>query len=179
MITEYQIANFKAFGSPQTLPIRPITLIFGPNSSGKSSIFQSLLMLKQTTEQTDKPNTTLLFKGDFVDLGSFRELINNHDTEKSFSFKIIMHRPKNWEDWFDLPVVLSDNLCKEYVEFQDRISDFKSLGMEIKFCYDQKKYDAFVSEISIFIGNDTNPLISYKHEQMPIFILMRELRNGL
>ena len=48
MITEYQIANFKAFGSPQTLPIRPITLIFGPNSSGKSSIFQSLLMLKQT-----------------------------------------------------------------------------------------------------------------------------------
>ena len=54
MITEYQIANFKAFGSPQTLPIRPITLIFGPNSSGKSSIFQSLLMLKQTIEHQDK-----------------------------------------------------------------------------------------------------------------------------
>ena len=54
MITEYQIANFKAFGSPQTLPIRPITLIFGPNSSGKSSIFQSLLMLKQTIEGSTK-----------------------------------------------------------------------------------------------------------------------------
>jgi AAA15 family ATPase/GTPase len=165
MITEYQIANFKAFGSPQTLPIRPITLIFGPNSSGKSSLFQSLLMFKQTTEQTNKPDTTLLFKGDFVDLGSFRELIFNHDIEKSFSFKIIMHRPENWGDWFELPVVLSDNLCQEYIEFQDRISDFKSLGMEIKFCYDQEKYDAFVSEISIFIGYDTNPLISYKHEQ--------------
>ena len=39
MITEYQIENFKAFGNPQTLPIRPITLIFGPNSSGRVRFF--------------------------------------------------------------------------------------------------------------------------------------------
>ena len=64
MITEYQIANFKAFGSPQTLPIRPITLIFGPNSSGKSSIFQSLLMLKQTIGSCGRPgNEIIIHKG--------------------------------------------------------------------------------------------------------------------
>ena len=83
MITEYQIANFKAFGSPQTLPIRPITLIFGPNSSGKSSIFQSLLMLKQTIEQSPSPETTLLFKGSLVDLGSYREMVHRHEVLKN------------------------------------------------------------------------------------------------
>jgi len=48
MIKEYTISNFKAFSDPATLPIKPITLIYGPNSAGKSSIFQSLLLLKQS-----------------------------------------------------------------------------------------------------------------------------------
>jgi len=52
MLTEYQFSNFKAFSSPAAIPIKPITLIFGANSSGKSSIFQSLLMLKQTLGQS-------------------------------------------------------------------------------------------------------------------------------
>ena len=88
MITEYQVANFKAFGSPQTLPIRPITLIFGPNSSGKSSIFQSLLMLKQTIASPDKSDSPRLYKGNLVDLGSFREFIHKHDVERQFSFRL-------------------------------------------------------------------------------------------
>ena len=43
MISSISIENFKAFGNKQTLPVKPITLIFGPNSSGKSSIIHSLL----------------------------------------------------------------------------------------------------------------------------------------
>lgn len=94
MITEYQLTNFKAFAGPETLPIKPITLIFGANSSGKSSIFQSLLMLKQTLEQATAPDTTLLYKGDLVDLGSYREFIHQHDVGRSFSFLIAMPIPK-------------------------------------------------------------------------------------
>ena len=37
--------NFKAFGTRQVLPLAPITLLYGANSSGKSSILQSLLLL--------------------------------------------------------------------------------------------------------------------------------------
>lgn len=86
MITEYQIANFKAFGSPQTLPIRPITLIFGPNSSGKSSIFQSLLMLKQSIESPDENSSPLSYKGNLVDLGGPREFIHKHEVTKELLF---------------------------------------------------------------------------------------------
>ncbi|WP_353260286.1 AAA family ATPase, partial [Prochlorothrix hollandica] len=45
MLKHYEITNFKAFGKTQAIPLRPITLIYGPNSSGKSSIIQSLLLL--------------------------------------------------------------------------------------------------------------------------------------
>ncbi|MGH9425864.1 MAG: AAA family ATPase, partial [Terriglobia bacterium] len=74
MLREYQLTNFKAFAGPETIPIRPITLIYGPNSSGKSSILQSLLLLKQTLEEANIA-TPLLPKGKLVDLGDYREFI--------------------------------------------------------------------------------------------------------
>lgn len=88
MLTEYQLTNFKAFGETVTIPICPITLIFGPNSSGKSSILQSLLMLKQTLEKNHDLNS-LIPKGSYVDLGSYHELL--HASRKAagdFSFKM-------------------------------------------------------------------------------------------
>ena len=60
MISELKIGNFKAFGPAQTIPLRPITLVFGPNSAGKSSIIQSLLLARhiQDTGKVDAHQTT-------------------------------------------------------------------------------------------------------------------------
>ena len=84
MLREYRLTNFKAFGETVTIPIRPLTLIFGANSSGKSSIFQSLLLLKQTLEEAKNPNTALLPKGSLVDLGTYRDFVHQHETERNF-----------------------------------------------------------------------------------------------
>ena len=53
MLRSMQLENFKAFGQRTIIPLAPITLIFGQNSSGKSSILQSLNLLKQTRESRD------------------------------------------------------------------------------------------------------------------------------
>jgi predicted ATPase len=42
MFTEIGIENFKAFGKMQRFPLKPITLLYGPNSSGESSITPSV-----------------------------------------------------------------------------------------------------------------------------------------
>ncbi|WP_135007531.1 AAA family ATPase [Pseudomonas syringae] len=47
MLTALDIKNFKAFSEWQSLTLAPITLIYGPNSSGKSSIIHSIMLLKQ------------------------------------------------------------------------------------------------------------------------------------
>ena len=47
MLTSLKLGNFKAFGPSQKIPIKPITLVFGPNSAGKSSFIHSLLLLHQ------------------------------------------------------------------------------------------------------------------------------------
>ena len=86
MLREYRLTNFKAFGETVTIPIRPLTLIFGANSSGKSSIFQSLLLLKQTLEEAKNPKTVLLPKGSLVDLGTYSDFVHRHETERNFEF---------------------------------------------------------------------------------------------
>ena len=49
MLLELGLKNFKAFGDvEQNAPMSKITLIYGPNSGGKSSIIQAILMLKQS-----------------------------------------------------------------------------------------------------------------------------------
>ena len=50
MLTAINLSNFKAFAKSQRIPIRPLTLIYGANSSGKSSIIHSLLLAKHAAE---------------------------------------------------------------------------------------------------------------------------------
>lgn len=89
MIHSLEIENFKAFGQRVKIPFAPITLIFGENSAGKSSILHALNLLKQTKESREVgalllPRTE---KG-IVDLGSFQDLLYKHDLSKSLTFKV-------------------------------------------------------------------------------------------
>ena len=59
-ITSLSIAGFKSIVEEQTLEIRPLTLLAGANSSGKSSMMQPLLLLKQTLEAPYDPGPLLL-----------------------------------------------------------------------------------------------------------------------
>lgn len=89
MLTAIELENFKAFGEKTHIRFAPITLIFGQNSAGKSAILQSLHLLKQTLENPES-GAVLLPRVDngFVDTGSFKELIFDHDLSRKFSIKI-------------------------------------------------------------------------------------------
>ncbi len=62
MFKSLVLENFKAFGNRVHVPLAPITLIFGPNSSGKSSLLQSLLLLKQTLAEQGDTNRFLNYE---------------------------------------------------------------------------------------------------------------------
>lgn len=85
MITNLRAQNFKSWKDTGDLRLAPLTGLFGTNSSGKSSILQVLLMMKQTAEHRDPKRVLKLsedFPGDerlYVDLRSFRDLIHGHE----------------------------------------------------------------------------------------------------
>ena len=88
MLLELRLRNFKAFGDvEQRAPMSKITLIYGPNSGGKSSIIQAILMLKQSALEAGSAATIwgLVTRGEYVDLGSHVALLHNHDEEKQLA----------------------------------------------------------------------------------------------
>ncbi len=93
MLAKLILENFKAFGHRQVIPLAPITLIFGANSAGKSSILQSLLMLKQTLTQPEGDESLLLPNGELVELGGTKEMIHRHDTERICEIALIEKMP--------------------------------------------------------------------------------------
>jgi len=87
MLKKLQIKNFKGWEDTGEIRMAPITLFFGANSSGKSSIGQFLMMLKQTVESFDLG--AVLFPGgnrSAVQLGSFRDMVHHHDLRRRISF---------------------------------------------------------------------------------------------
>ncbi len=81
MIRNLNISNFKCINQ-STIEFRPLTILCGPNSSGKSSLSQALLLLKQSFADIGGIHT-LSPRGNIVDLGSFPELIWQHNIENS------------------------------------------------------------------------------------------------
>lgn len=82
------LKNFKGY-QEASIPLAPITLFFGPNSAGKSTVFQVLYLLKQTLEYAS-PDVPLLFRCDngYVDLGSFDDVVFDHDAKKALGISL-------------------------------------------------------------------------------------------
>jgi len=59
MLKSFGLTNFKAFKKTEQIQVKKITVIVGKNSCGKSSILQSLLLLKQTLESNSSSPLTL------------------------------------------------------------------------------------------------------------------------
>ena len=93
MLSAMGINNFKPFGPEQTARLAPITLIYGPNSGGKSSIIQSLMLLKQTMDGS--PETAgLIPQGSLVNLGSYKALVNRHELKKNVVLRFSFDRSR-------------------------------------------------------------------------------------
>ena len=84
MITHIRMKNFKSWQDSGNVGLAPLTGFFGTNSSGKSSLLQMLLLLKQTVGKDE-----VLFFGDessLVNLGNFQEVIHKHELGNKLYF---------------------------------------------------------------------------------------------
>ncbi|MBX9599519.1 MAG: DUF3696 domain-containing protein [Bryobacteraceae bacterium] len=124
MLTELRIRNFKNWSDTSEIRLAPITVFFGSNSSGKSSLIQFLLMLRQTAESPDRRR--VLHPGDQntpVELGTFRDLVHGHDLTKEIALSLAWTLPK--------PLSIVDPVAIESFEGS-------SLSFEASIAFDEK-----------------------------------------
>ena len=154
MLHAIELENFKAFGNRVHIPCAPITLIFGQNSAGKSSILQSLNLLKQTRENKDS-GAVLLPRADngITDLGSFQDLLFNHDLKRSLMIRLL--------------VSFSDKRHSNYFQKAMRLFEPGPLiaGMELAFNRKSIKEEVRLKELDFFLGNKEKPFSKLKYTE--------------
>ncbi|MDO4321366.1 MAG: DUF3696 domain-containing protein [Lachnospiraceae bacterium] len=87
MIDHLHIENFKGWKDTGTIKLSPLTVFFGANSSGKSSIGQFLMLLKQSVESSDRKSVFFTGNEDTaVDLGLPTDLVFDRDWKNEIRF---------------------------------------------------------------------------------------------
>ena len=91
----FRLQNFMGFADTDWIKLRPITLLFGRNSTGKSAILRALLLLRQSLSSLPEDGPFLFVADDGFDFGSYQDLVRdrNMDYEMSFWFRCLL-RPK-------------------------------------------------------------------------------------
>jgi hypothetical protein len=88
-LARIEIENFKGVGNAQAIDLKPISLLFGANSAGKSTILQSLHYLREILERNNAdPDQTIA--GGLIDLGGFATLVHGHDLRRTIRLKLVI-----------------------------------------------------------------------------------------
>jgi len=94
MITKWRLSNFKAVYEPTELNLKPLTVFVGPNSSGKSTFIQSILLIAQTINNPVYSKAVIL-NGNIVRLGTYDDLASKENIPLkaiSIGFTLEPHR---------------------------------------------------------------------------------------
>jgi predicted ATPase len=154
MLTRLRFTNFKAWEDSGDIRLAPLTVLFGANSAGKTSIPQLLLLLKQTAESPDRQRALQL--GDnrtLIDLGTYDDAVRNHDTTRPLRIEL---------DW----------TLGESLEIQDPITEQRFSGTDLSF------------QVSISADRRHQPLVQEfryavsEEGSKPIEIVMKRRETG-
>ena len=75
----YSLENFKSFGSKQKIPLKPITLIYGANSSGKSSVIHGYLFIRELLKTGKCDLNSFTIGGELLDLGGYKQYLHKKE----------------------------------------------------------------------------------------------------
>jgi predicted ATPase len=131
MITEISLQNFKIFKDKTTFPLNKLNLLTGVNGGGKSTLLQSLLLMRQSIEH-DERTTNIIFNGSCVELGTFMDVKNLETSRKEdivFGFNFLSE--KHPIKYSIKENVKNDSLGKFYqIQFGSQITQFDEDSLE-------------------------------------------------
>ncbi|GAA6208435.1 hypothetical protein NBRC116601_17280 [Cognatishimia sp. WU-CL00825] len=169
-LSRIEIENFKGIAAKQVIDLAPITLLFGANSAGKSTILQALHYLREVLSRAN-PDPDQTLAGGLIDLGGFANLIHAHDLNRTMTVKIVIdgvdgfgtdHLPLNGggsvsaPEFEQLPIryLLGENTdVKDYAVVQ-------TIGVSVSVAWSELNAQPYVSSISVELDDEDVATIS-------------------
>lgn len=162
MITGIAIENFKGIRDRVEIQLRPITLLFGANSSGKSTILHALQYAREIFERKNLDPDKTIGTGDFVDLGGFQQLVHGHDLNRSITLRLSFTPGPQFLDDEDPAIGMVDyDALDEYLELDSLMTTYlqrlvapAAPSVEVKVSWSHQFEKPFVSQLQLFDGED-------------------------
>ncbi|MBL3554760.1 MULTISPECIES: DUF3696 domain-containing protein [Marinobacter] len=167
-ITQLTLANFRSFRKEQTIEFAPLTLLFGPNSVGKSTVLMALFYVQQILAKGQcDPQRIEAMGGRFV--GGFRHLVHGKRLDETLRIGVEFE--------------LGEKLGSSYVEVGDLVAieigpigeliglaaraNKMSVGLEVSWSPDQER--AYVSRYTVaFDGEELAEITSDSGLKQPM-----------
>lgn len=152
MIHSLEIENFKGIAARQRIEFAPLTLLFGANSAGKSTILQALLYLHELIERgvADVDRTEL--GGNVLELGGFARLVHKHDNERAIVLRVEFATPGRLErfgrDLMDFP----------FPDLEDEVES-AWLELTVRFLTTTSFRGPIVERVVLGVNGDSEPLV--------------------
>ncbi|MBF4486689.1 AAA family ATPase [Flavobacterium sp. CSZ] len=147
MIRKIGFSNYKAFDN-DSIELKPITILLGANSSGKSSLLQLILLFKQTLNIEGSYESALKLNGKYIGLGEIENIFKNRNTDKDLTFSFGLDSAKSS---FQLNEItrLKRNIETEIIDLYFDFLKIEQLSLKSKKEFERVRKFRFDDNISI------------------------------
>jgi len=152
-ITAIEIENFKGISERVRVDLKPITLLFGANSAGKSTILHALLYMKDVLERRNLDAITTPVSGWALDLGGFRRFVHGQDLDRTI--RIGVHMEVTGEE---LPAMVSGYDADDSVNWSRESEDHDQEFYEARSVVLQSLHSASVGIEVCWDENEQSPV---------------------
>lgn len=168
MLTNIHVEHFKAFEKAD-VPVKPITILLGANSVGKSSIIQLLLAMEQTAMVDYETYTSCLkIYGHAVNLGSAENIFRKFETEKPVVLSFTINN--------EMLLYEYQNMYDEYLEDIKRVERYIPIPESQTFRKNtlntKNKYISYIKKIKNIVNKEDNEYIKERLSYYPVLIPM-------
>lgn len=173
--SQLELTNFKRFQKSEINLHSKITLLVGPNSSGKSSAIKALLGLKQTASPSNE-HEVFSAQGEYVDLGVYRDYVNNHDTTKRVKIGIKTEIPvipflRNDQSLTNIEFTFGHDSTTEQARlFEIVVKDISDNSKVILKLTKKQTRESFTLVLSETFAKKLSAMFSRKNEPEPKYI---------
>lgn len=117
MLNSFRVKNLRSLKDTKTVNLRPITILLGENSCGKSTFLRSFPLLKQSAESTTR--SSILWFGKYVDFGDFDQTLIREKGAKEITFSFGLEVPfETYKNPLRLNRIKSKNESKVTVDLR-------------------------------------------------------------
>lgn len=153
-ITSISLTNFRSFKETQTIELAPVTLLFGPNSVGKSSVLMALAYVQQILEKGHCDPQTLSALGDKL-IGGFRSLVHNGNLDSTIKIRLEFEMgatifPADDDDYFYLANIFNS----EIIELEDFGGSVETFAFEVEVAWANESETAYVRDYRVWVNGD-------------------------